>query len=58
MTYDSLLFPMLVLAFVLALYNFTLQLRTIVPIEKFLKWAGRDITNEMPKGEWRSAEGD
>lgn len=28
----------------------------IVPIEKFLKWAGRDITNEMPKGEWRSAK--
>jgi len=21
--------------------------------EKFAKWAGRDITDEMPKGEWR-----
>lgn len=24
-----------------------------IPIEKFLKWAGRDVTAEMPKGEWR-----
>ncbi len=22
-------------------------------MEKFLKWADRDITDEMPKGEWR-----
>lgn len=34
MTYGSLLFPMLVLAFVLALYNFTLQLRTIAALRR------------------------
>lgn len=26
-----------------------------VGIEQFRKWAGRDITDKMPKGEWRSA---
>jgi len=25
-----------------------------VEIEKFLKWADKDVTSEMPKGEWRS----
>lgn len=34
MTYDYLLFPMLVLAFVLALSNFTLQLRTIAALRR------------------------
>ena len=24
-----------------------------IPIEKFLSWARRDVTSEMPKGEWR-----
>lgn len=24
--------------------------------EKFLKWAGRDVTDEMPKRDWRPAE--
>ena len=24
-----------------------------VTMEKFLKWAGRDVTKEMPKGDWR-----
>lgn len=23
-----------------------------VPVEEFLKWAGRDVTAEMPKDEW------
>ena len=22
-------------------------------MEKFLKWAGKDVTNQMPKGDWR-----
>jgi len=26
----------------------------IVIMEKFLKWAGRDVTALMPKGEWRA----
>lgn len=25
-----------------------------VSIEEFEKWAGRDVTEEMPKGDWRS----
>lgn len=24
-----------------------------VKLDAFLKWAGRDVTSEMPKGEWR-----
>lgn len=27
-----------------------------VTIEDFLKWAGRDVTDEMPKGEWREVD--
>ena len=26
------------------------------PIEKFLSWAGRDVTEEMPVGEWRKVK--
>lgn len=25
-----------------------------VTMEQFLKWAGKDVTDEMPNGEWRS----
>jgi hypothetical protein len=25
-----------------------------IPIEKFLSWAGEDITEQMPDGEWRT----
>ena len=24
-----------------------------ISMEKFLKWAGKDVTDVMPKGEWR-----
>lgn len=25
----------------------------IISVEAFLKWAGQDVTDSMPKGEWR-----
>lgn len=27
----------------------------IVPVERFLKWARADVTDQCPKGEWRKA---
>ena len=29
-----------------------------ITLTKFLKWAGKEITDEMPKGEWRKVEKD
>ena len=26
-----------------------------ITIEKFLKWVGRDVTTEMPEGNWRTS---
>ena len=28
----------------------------MVSVEQFLKWAGRDVTDEMPDRDWRSAD--
>ena len=30
------------------------QKRPVVPIDTFVRWAKEDITEEMPKGEWRN----
>lgn len=29
----------------------------VISVEKFIKWAGKDITEEMPEGEWRPCSG-